>query len=228
MMRYKLVETTVGRLIYNDAIPQDLGFVDRSDPETMFDPEINFVVGKKQLGKIIDKCITKHGFTVSAGVLDAIKDLGYHYSTVGSLTVAIADMTVPAKKYELIGQTEKEIIKIDRQYRRGLITNDERYRLSVQAWEKTTNDVTDALRESMDRYNPIFMMADSGARGSMAQIRQLAGMRGLMADTSGRTIEIPIKANFREGLSVLGTSSPPEAPERAWPTPPCVPLTRVT
>ena len=203
VMRYKLVETTVGRLIYNDAIPQDLGFVDRSDPETMFDPEINFVVGKKQLGKIIDKCITKHGFTVSAGVLDAIKDLGYHYSTVGSLTVAIADMTVPAKKYELIGQTEKEIIKIDRQYRRGLITNDERYRLSVQAWEKTTNDVTDALRESMDRYNPIFMMADSGARGSMAQIRQLAGMRGLMADTSGRTIEIPIKANFREGLSVL-------------------------
>ncbi len=177
--------------------------MDRSDPETMFDPEINFVVGKKQLGKIIDKCITKHGFTVSAGVLDAIKDLGYHYSTVGSLTVAIADMTVPAKKYELIGQTEKEIIKIDRQYRRGLITNDERYRLSVQAWEKTTNDVTDALRESMDRYNPIFMMADSGARGSMAQIRQLAGMRGLMADTSGRTIEIPIKANFREGLSVL-------------------------
>ena len=203
VMRYKLVETTVGRLIYNDAIPQDLGFVDRSDPETMFDPEINFVVGKKQLGKIIDKCITKHGFTVSAGVLDAIKDLGYHYSTVGSLTVAIADMTVPAKKYELIGQTEKEIIKIDRQYRRGLITNDERYRLSVQAWEKTTNDVTDALRESMDRYNPIFMMADSGARGSQAQIRQLAGMRGLMADTSGRTIEIPIKSNFREGLTVL-------------------------
>ena len=201
--KYKLVSTTVGRLIYNEAIPQDLGFVDRSDPEQMFEPEINFVVGKKQLGKIIDKCITKHGFTVSAGVLDAIKDLGYHYSTVGSLTVAIADMTVPEKKYELIHETEKEIIKIDRQYRRGLITNDERYRLSVQAWEKTTNDVTDALRESMDRYNPIFMMADSGARGSMAQIRQLAGMRGLMADTSGRTIEIPIKANFREGLSVL-------------------------
>ena len=203
VMRHKLVETSVGRLIYNEAIPQDLGFVDRTDPETMFDPEINFVVGKKQLGKIIDKCITKHGFTVSAGVLDAIKDLGYHYSTRGSLTVAIADMTVPQKKYELIGETEKEIIKIDRQYRRGLITNEERYRLSVQAWEKTTADVTVALQESMDRYNPIFMMADSGARGSMAQIRQLAGMRGLMADTSGRTIEIPIKANFREGLSVL-------------------------
>ena len=202
-MRHQLVKTTVGRLIYNEAIPQDLGFVDRNDPETMFDPEINFVVGKKQLGKIIDKCITKHGFTVAAGVLDAIKDLGYHYSTLGSLTVAIADMTVPAKKYELIRETEQEIIKIDRQYRRGLITNDERYRLSVAAWEKTTKDVTDALQESMDQYNPIFMMADSGARGSMAQIRQLAGMRGLMADTAGRTIEIPIKANFREGLSVL-------------------------
>ena len=201
--RYKLVETTVGRLIYNEAIPQDLGFVDRSDPEATFEPEINFVVGKKQLGKIIDKCITKHGFTKSADMLDAIKDLGYHYSTIGSLTVAIADMTVPQKKYDLIADTEKEIIKIDRQYRRGLITNDERYRLSVQAWEKTTADVTSALQESMDRYNPIFMMADSGARGSMAQIRQLAGMRGLMADTSGRTIEIPIKANFREGLSVL-------------------------
>ncbi|MCF2595286.1 DNA-directed RNA polymerase subunit beta' [Pseudoflavonifractor phocaeensis] len=202
-MRHKLVETTVGRLIYNEAIPQDLGFVDRTDPETMFDPEINFVVGKKQLGKIIDKCITKHGFTVSAGVLDAIKDLGYHYSTRGSLTVAIADMTVPPEKYDLIRETEKEIVKIDRQYRRGLITNDERYRLSVSAWEKTTADVTQALQASMDRYNPIFMMADSGARGSMAQIRQLAGMRGLMADTAGRTIEIPIKANFREGLSVL-------------------------
>ncbi len=202
-MRHKLVKTTVGRLIYNEAIPQDLGFVDRNDPEAMFEPEINFVVGKKQLGKIIDKCITKHGFTESARVLDDIKDLGYHYSTRGSLTVAIADMTVPNKKYELIAETEKEIIKIDRMYRRGLMTNEERYRKSVQAWEKTTKDVTDALQASMDKYNPIWMMADSGARGSMAQIRQLAGMRGLMADTAGRTIEIPIKANFREGLSVL-------------------------
>ena len=202
-MRHKLVTTTVGRMIYNEAIPQDLGFVDRTDPDTMFDLEINEVVGKKMLGKIIDKCITRHGFTTSAGMLDAIKDLGYHYSTVGSLTVAIADMTVPSKKYELIGETEKEIVRIDKQYRRGLITNEERYRLTVSAWEKTTKDVTDALQESMDQYNPIFMMADSGARGSMAQIRQLAGMRGLMADTAGRTIEIPIKANFREGLSVL-------------------------
>jgi len=202
-MQHKLVQTTVGRLIYNEAIPQDLGFVDRTDPETMFDPEINFVVGKKQLGKIIDKCITKHGFTESARVLDDIKDLGYHYSTRGSLTVAIADMTVPQKKYDLIAETEKEIIKIERQYQRGLITNDERYALAVKTWEKTTKDVTDALQESMDKFNPIWMMADSGARGSMAQIRQLAGMRGLMADTAGRTIEIPIKANFREGLSVL-------------------------
>ncbi len=202
-MQHKLVKTTMGRLIYNEAIPQDLGFVDRTDPETMFDPEVNFVVGKKQLGRIIDKCITRHGFTVASSVLDAIKDLGYHYSTTGSLTVAIADMTVPSKKYELIRETEKEIVKIDKLYRRGNLTNDERHRHIVEAWEKTTKDVTDALQASMDQYNPIFMMADSGARGSMAQIRQLAGMRGLMADTAGRTIEIPIKANFREGLSVL-------------------------
>jgi len=202
-MCHSLVHTTVGRLIYNEAIPQDLGFVDRSNPETMFDPEVNFTVGKKQLGKIIGHCIDKHGFTISAGVLDAIKDLGYKYSTRGALTVSISDMTVPDKKHALIRATEQEIVKIERQYKRGLITNDERYRLSVQAWEKTTADVTSALQDSMDHYNPIFMMADSGARGSMAQIRQLAGMRGLMADTSGRTIEIPIKANFREGLSVL-------------------------
>ena len=202
-LKHKLVKTTVGRLIYNEAIPQDLGFVDRNDPETMFEPEVNFVVGKKQLGKIIDKCITKHGFTESAKVLDDIKDLGYHYSTRGSLTVAIADMTVPQKKYELIAETEKEIIKIERQYQRGLITNEERYSLAVKTWEQTTKDVTEALQGSMDKFNPIWMMADSGARGSMAQIRQLAGMRGLMADTAGRTIEIPIKANFREGLSVL-------------------------
>ena len=156
-MRHKLVQTTVGRLIYNEAIPQDLGFVDRSDPETMFEPEVNFVVGKKQLGKIIDKCITKHGFTESARVLDDIKDLGYHYSTRGSLTVAIADMTVPAKKYELIGETEKEIIKIDRQYRRGLITNDERYRLTVSAWEKTTGDVTKALQEQVNLELPGYL-----------------------------------------------------------------------
>ena len=203
VLRHKLVRTTVGRLIFNEGIPQDLGFVDRSDPEAMFDPEINFITGKKQLGKIIDKCITKHGFTVSAGVLDTIKARGYRFSTRGALTVSISDMTVPEKKKELISATEKEIVKIERQYKRGFLTNDERYRLVVKAWEQTTKDVTDALMAGLDRYNPIWMMADSGARGSTAQIRQLAGMRGLMADTSGRTIEIPIKANFREGLSVL-------------------------
>ena len=201
--RHKLVRTTVGRLIFNEGIPQDLGFVDRTDPETMFDPEINFITGKKQLGKIIDKCITKHGFTVSATVLDTIKARGYKFSTRGALTVSIHDMTVPPQKPALIAATEKEIVKIDRQYKRGFLTNDERYRLVVQAWEKTTKDVTDALMNVLDRYNPIWMMADSGARGSTAQIRQLAAMRGLMADTSGRTIEIPIKSNFREGLSVL-------------------------
>ncbi len=201
--QHKLVRTTVGRLIFNDGIPQDLGFQDRTDSEQAFVPEINDVVGKKMLGKIIDRCIHKHGFTESANVLDAIKAKGYHYSTVGSLTVSIYDMTVPDAKQEMIARTEQEVVKIERQYKRGFLTNDERYRLSVQAWEKTTKEVADALMAGLDRYNPIWMMADSGARGSIAQIRQLAGMRGLMADTSGRTIEIPVKANFREGLSVL-------------------------
>ena len=201
--RHKLVRTTVGRLLFNEGIPQDLDFVDRADPEQIFEPEINFMCGKKQLGKIVDRCIAKHGFTRSAEVLDTIKARGYKFSTRGALTVAIADMTVPEEKKGLISATEKEIVKIENQYKRGFLTNDERYRLVVSAWEKTTNDVSDALQKSMDRFNPIFMMADSGARGSQAQIRQLAGMRGLMADTAGRTIEIPIKANFREGLSVL-------------------------
>ncbi|NCE65723.1 DNA-directed RNA polymerase subunit beta' [Pseudoflavonifractor sp. 524-17] len=201
--RHKLVRTTVGRLIFNEGIPQDLGFVDRSSPDGAFEPEINFMTGKKQLGKIIDKCIIKHGFTVSAGVLDTIKAKGYKFSTRGSLTVSIYDMTIPERKHSLIAGTEKEIVKIERQYKRGFLTNEERYRLVVSAWEKTTKEVSDALMDGLDRYNPIWMMADSGARGSSAQIRQLAGMRGLMADTSGRTIEIPIKSNFREGLSVL-------------------------
>ncbi len=201
--RYKLVRTTVGRLLFNEGIPQDLDFVDRNDPEQVFEPEINFICGKKQLNAIVDRCIAKHGFTRSAEVLDTIKARGYKFSTRGALTVAIADMTVPDEKRTLIAETEQDIVKIENQYKRGFLTNDERYRLVVSAWEKTTNDVSDALQKSMDKFNPIFMMADSGARGSMKQIRQLAGMRGLMADTAGRTIEIPIKANFREGLSVL-------------------------
>ena len=202
-MEYRIIDATVGRLIYNEPIPQDLGFVDRSVPGHEFDLEVSFLVGKKQLGKIIDKCIRRHGFTVSTEMLDKIKALGYKYSTKGAISVSIADMVVPAIKYELVKEAEGKVVDIENFYRQGFITNEERYRLVVQQWEKTTKDVTDALQGNLDEFNPIYMMADSGARGSMAQIRQLAGMRGLMADTAGRTIEIPVKANFREGLSVL-------------------------
>ncbi|MDO5444968.1 MAG: DNA-directed RNA polymerase subunit beta' [Eubacteriales bacterium] len=201
--RQHIISTTVGRIIYNEPIPQDLGYVDRKDPEHMFDPEISFQVGKKQLGDIIDRCIKNHGFTISAEVLDSIKAMGYKYSTKGAITISVADMTVPSKKKELIKETENEVVNIEKQYKRGFITDDERYRLVVNEWEKTTKDVTSALENVLDEYNPIYMMANSGARGSMNQIRQLAGMRGLMANTSGKTIEIPIKSNFREGLSVL-------------------------
>ena len=199
----KLIESTVGRIIFNEKIPQDLGYVDRTDPEHAFDPEIGFQVGKKQLGDIIDRCIKKHDFTISAEVLDGIKAMGYKYSTKGAITISIADMTVPEAKKTLISDTEGKVLAIERQFKRGFITDDERYRLVVSEWEKTTKDVTSALQNCLDTYNPIYMMANSGARGSMNQIRQLAGMRGLMANTSGKTIEIPIKANFREGLSVL-------------------------
>ena len=198
-----IIDTTVGRIIYNEPIPQDLGYVDRTDPEHMFDYEISFQVGKKQLGDIIDRCIRAHGFTISAEVLDSIKALGYKYSTKGAITISVADMTVPSAKHDLIAETEQEVVDIERQYKRGFITDDERYRLVVSEWEKTTKKVTDALTSVLDEHNPIYMMADSGARGSMNQIRQLAGMRGLMANTAGKTIEIPIKSNFREGLSVL-------------------------
>ena len=202
-LKHKLIDTTVGRIIFNEPIPQDIGFVDRTDPEHMFDYEINFKTGKKQLGEIIDRCVAKYGFTISAEVLDNIKSLGFKYSTQGAITISISDMTVPAVKKTFISQTEQKVLDIERQYRRGFITNDERYRLVVAEWEQTTKDVTGALQNALDEFNPIYMMANSGARGSMNQIRQLAGMRGLMADTSGRTIEIPIKANFREGLTVL-------------------------
>jgi len=203
VMQYRLINATVGRLIYNEPIPQDLGFVNRSKPEHAFDLEVDFLVDKKQLGKIIDKCIRRHGFTVATEMLDRIKALGYKYATKGAISISIADMVVPEKKYQLIKASEDKVLEIEQYYRQGFITNEERYRLVVQQWEKTTADVTSALQGSMDEFNPIYMMSDSGARGSMAQIRQLAGMRGLMADTAGRTIEIPVKANFREGLSVL-------------------------
>jgi len=199
----RIIATTVGRIIFNEPIPQDLGFVDRTDPEHMFDYEINFKTGKKQLGEIVDKCISKHGFTRSTEVLDNIKALGFKYSTLGAITISISDMTVPEAKKTLINETEQKVINIERQYKRGFITNEERYRLVVQEWERTTKEVTNALQNALDEFNPIYMMANSGARGSMNQIRQLAGMRGLMANTAGKTIEIPIKANFREGLTVL-------------------------
>ncbi len=199
----RLIETTVGRIIFNEPIPQDLGFVDRSDPEHAFDYEISFRVDKGKLGEIIDRSIQKYGFTISSEMLDNIKALGYKYSTKSGITISIADMKVPETKKRLISETEQKVIDIERQFKRGFITDDERYRLVVSEWEKTTNSVTNALMENLDEWNPINMMATSGARGSKNQIRQLAGMRGLMANTSGKTIEIPIKANFREGLSVL-------------------------
>ena len=201
----KIVDATPGRLIFNERIPQDLGFVDRSDPEKLLDLEIMMTCGKKELGKIIDKCIRVHGFNVTAEVLDAIKSMGYKYSTKGALTVAVADMLVPEGKDTLIRESEKKVAQIDKRYKRGFITDQERYRLTVAEWEETTKKVTGKLQDNMkaQRYNPIHMMADSGARGSINQIRQLAGMRGLMASTSGKTIEIPIKSNFREGLTVL-------------------------
>jgi DNA-directed RNA polymerase subunit beta' len=201
--RSRTIETTVGRIIFNEPIPQDLGFVDRSDPEHSFDYEISFQAGKKQLEKIIKKAIAKHGFTASAELLDNIKALGFKYSTRGAITISISDMTVPETKRTLIRETEKKVVAIEQQFKRGFITDDERYRLVVKEWENTTRNVTNALQDALDEFNPIFMMANSGARGSMNQIRQLAGMRGLMANTAGKTIEIPIKANFREGLTVL-------------------------
>ena len=202
-MKCRIVDATVGRLIFNNAIPQDLGYVDRNDPEKCLDLEVGFSVGKKQLSAIIDRCIRKHGFTISTEMLDNVKALGYKHSTLAALTVSIADMTIPKEKKPLIEEAEREVVKIDRQFRRGFITNDERYRLTVAQWEETTDKVTDALQKNLGRFNNIDMMADSGARGSMSQIRQLAGMRGLMANTAGKTIEIPIKSNFREGMSVL-------------------------
>ena len=199
----RIVEITPGRIIFNHNIPQDLGFVDRTDPAHVCDYEITKTCGKKQLGEIVDKTINKHGFTMAAEVLDAIKATGYRYSTRAAITVSIADMTIPPKKYEMVAASEQAVVDIESQYKMGFMTDHERYKQVVQVWEKTTNDVSDALQKNLDRYNPIFMMADSGARGSMKQIRQLAGMRGLIANTAGRTIEIPIKANYREGLTAL-------------------------
>ena len=198
-----IIDATLGRLIFNKPIPQDLGFVDRSDPSKLLDLEIMFTTAKKQLGQIVDRTIKKHGPMVTAEVLDAIKENGYKYSTKASISISVSDMTVPAEKPVLLEEAQRKVEKIAKDFRRGLLSDEERYKAVISVWEQTTKDVTDALQECLNRYNPIKMMSDSGARGSMAQMRQLAGMRGLMFSTSGKTMEIPIRSNFREGLNVL-------------------------
>ncbi len=201
--KYGITESTLGRFLFNEIIPQDLGFVDRSDPENEFKIEVDFHVGKKQLKKVLEKVINVHGATTTAEVLDDIKSIGYKYSTRAAMTVSISDMTVPPQKPQMIEDAQNTVDKIMRQYKRGLITDEERYKEVVETWKETDDELTAALLGGLDTYNNIFMMADSGARGSDKQIKQLAGMRGLMADTTGRTIELPIKSNFREGLDVL-------------------------
>ena len=198
-----LVDVTVGRLIFNEAIPQDLGFVDRSLPENEFRLEVDFLCTKKELGKIVDKCIRVHGLTQAAEVLDRIKALGFKYSTRGAITVSISDMKVPEAKKQLLADAEEAVDKVTKQFMRGLLSEEERYNQVIAIWTETIDKVTKALMDNLDKFNPIYMMAHSGARGSQNQIRQLAGMRGLMADTSGKTVEVPIRANFREGLDVL-------------------------
>ncbi len=198
-----IIDATVGRLIFNEKIPQDLGFVDRSNPENKLALEIAFRVDKKKLGQIIDKSIKIHGITETATLLDDVKAMGFKYSTRGAITVGVADIEIPEEKKTLLANAEEEIDKVTKKYLRGLLTDEERYEKVIGIWSETSNKVTDALMKNLDELNPIFMMANSGARGSVNQIRQLGAMRGLMADTSGRTIEIPIKANFREGLTVL-------------------------
>ena len=198
-----MCESTLGRFIFNEIIPQDLGFVDRSNPENEFALEIDFHVAKKHLKQILEKVINIHGATTTAEVLDDIKAMGYKYSTQAAMTVSISDMTVPPQKPEMIQSAQDTVDRITKQYKRGLITEEERYKEVVETWKETDDELTEALLTGLDKYNNIFMMADSGARGSDKQIKQLAGMRGLMADTTGRTIELPIKSNFREGLDVL-------------------------
>jgi len=198
-----VVESTLGRFLFNEIIPQDIGFVDRSKPENFMTLEVDFMVGKKQLKQIVERLINTHGTFGTAEVLDYIKATGYHYSTRAAMTVSISDMTVPPQKPQMLDEAQATVDKIAANYRRGLITDEERYRAVIDTWMDTDRQLTEVLLSGLDKYNNIFMMADSGARGSNQQIKQLAGMRGLMADTTGRTIELPIKSNFREGLDVL-------------------------
>ncbi len=199
----KVLHTTLGRFILNEAIPQDLGYVDRTDKEHFLDLEVDFIVKKKQLKQILEKCINNHGAIVTAETLDKVKALGYKYSTRAAMTVSISDMTVPPEKKDIIAEAEATVDKVSKQFHRGFITDEERYKTVIDIWKDADDRITKKLMAGLDKYNNIYMMADSGARGSDKQIKQLAGMRGLMADTSGKTIELPIKANFREGLDVL-------------------------
>ena len=201
--RTQIIETTPGKLIFNEAIPQDLGYVDRSNPDNDFNLEIDFIVGKKELGEIIDRCIKLHGTTDTAILLDRVKTLGFKYSTKAAVTIGVSDMVIPELKNKYIAEAESEIAKITTNYRRGFISDDERHRHVIDIWTKTTERITKALDENLDPFNPVKMMSKSGARGNINQIKQLSGMRGLMSDTTGRTLEIPIKSNFREGLNVL-------------------------
>ena len=199
----KIINATLGRLIFNQPIPQDLGFIERNTEDSLFELEIQKVVKKKELGQIIDRCIKKHDFAICAEMLDSIKELGYKYSTKASFSISVYDMTIPKEKSGYIAEAQKKVDMINECYEDGLLTNDERYNNVIKVWEKTTDDVTAALQAGFDDYNPIKIMSDSGARGSVAQMRQLAGMRGLMFATNGKTIELPIKSNFREGLNIL-------------------------
>ncbi len=198
-----MINTTVGRIIYNKGIPQDLGFVDRSKKENRFEPEIDFTVAKKQLKKIIGRCIDIHGLDRTAELLDYIKATGYKYCTTAGMTVSIDDVKVPDEKAELLAEGQKEVDQVTKQYARGLITDNERYNSVIKIWEKTTDEVAEKMQNNFDDMNPIFMMSKSGARGNISQLRQVAGMRGLMASTTGKTVEIPIKSSFREGLDAL-------------------------
>lgn len=199
--RGKLVESTVGRFIFNEHIPQDLGFVDRTKDK--YSLEVDTLVDKKMLGKIIERCYRKHGNTITSIVLDHIKEMGFHFSTVGAITISVSDIIIPKEKEKLLSEAEELVDKYEKAYRRGLASDEERYEKVIEVWNRTTEKVTEALMNNLDRLNSLFIMSHSGARGSKNQIRQLAGMRGLMANASGRTVEVPIKSNFREGLSVL-------------------------
>ena len=213
----KIINCTVGRLIFNENIPQNLGYVDRRNSETAFDLEISFLVGRKQLSDIIERCIRIHGTTRTSEVLDDIKALGFKYSTKAAITVAVCDASIPPQKKDILAAADAKIATITEEYEYGYISSAEKSKKVIEIWNKATDDVTTALKANLDKYNPIFMMADSGARGSINQIRQLAGMRGLIANTSGTTIEIPIRANYREVLISSNTSFLPEVREKVLP-----------